>query len=501
VGGVFCRHNAGKLIGALAAKAQGVDKGLTRAAAHDAQVGVSHDQLRVPSSAASAALPLHEDLVPERTLGALSKETVVYAEPRHRSRKLGFLRQGALVRRDPEPVGRDGCSNGWFRIAPEGYVCIGKTATLDLKHPILQLAERRPDRTQGLPYQYARARFPTPPLYTRIPTREQQLLVEPDLVGHLKRRANSRTWHGLVLSELAPFLSEGQRVPRPFGYPFLERQFVSGQALPETGFAFLRYFEHEGRRYGLSTDLSIVPMDRVEPVKASSFHGLALSEGMRLPVAFVRTKGAYLYEGDPRSTGLKITRPLEYREALPLSGDKVRLDSGRYLETQAGSWILDEHLVIVEPMRSRPSWAKGERSWVEISILNQTLVAYEGDRPVYTTLVSTGVGGLGDPVETHATIRGTFLIHTKHISATMNSDELGDEFDLRDVPYVQYFHEGYAFHAAYWHDAFGRPRSHGCVNLSPTDARWLFHWTSPDVPRAWHSALSLKSGTLVYIHP
>ena len=72
---------------------------------------------------------------------------------------------------------------------------------------------------------------------------------------------------------------------------------------------------------------------------------------------------------------------------------------------------------------------------------------------------------------------------------------------FRDVPFVQYFTEGYAFHAAYWHDEFGTPRSHGCVNLSPIDAAWLFNWTLPEVPAAWHAALSLKKGTLVFIHP
>jgi lipoprotein-anchoring transpeptidase ErfK/SrfK len=83
----------------------------------------------------------------------------------------------------------------------------------------------------------------------------------------------------------------------------------------------------------------------------------------------------------------------------------------------------------------------------------------------------------------------------------MDSDEVGDEFDLADVPYVQYFHEGYALHATYWHDSFGSPRSHGCINLSPLDARWLFHWSEPPVPRQWHSALSLKDGSLVHVHP
>ena len=93
------------------------------------------------------------------------------------------------------------------------------------------------------------------------------------------------------------------------------------------------------------------------------------------------------------------------------------------------------------------------------------------------------------------------MVHTKHLTASMSGDELGDEFDLRDVPYVQYFTEGYALHAAYWHDSFGRPRSHGCINLSPLDARWLFHWTDPPLPEGWHGAFSLREGTLIHIHP
>jgi len=92
------------------------------------------------------------------------------------------------------------------------------------------------------------------------------------------------------------------------------------------------------------------------------------------------------------------------------------------------------------------------------------------------------------------------LIHTKHVAVTMSGEEVGDEFDLGDVPYVQYFTEGYALHAAYWHDAFGTAHSHGCVNLSPLDARALFHATEPAVPQAWHGAYS-QSGTLVSITP
>ena len=108
---------------------------------------------------------------------------------------------------------------------------------------------------------------------------------------------------------------------------------------------------------------------------------------------------------------------------------------------------------------------------------------------------------MGDPEETDATVRGTFMIHSKAVSSTMDGDEdKSDSFNLRDVPFVQYFHKGYALHGTYWHDEFGKIRSHGCVNLTPVDAAWLFEWTDPVVPPTWHSALNKERGTAVYIH-
>jgi hypothetical protein len=80
----------------------------------------------------------------------------------------------------------------------------------------------------------------------------------------------------------------------------------------------------------------------------------------------------------------------------------------------------------------------------------------------------------------------------------------GDKSDARyridDVPFVQFFHAGYALHAAYWHDGFGQPKSHGCVNLSPRDALYLFGKTSPAVPDGWHGVVARQyEGTLLHV--
>jgi len=68
------------------------------------------------------------------------------------------------------------------------------------------------------------------------------------------------------------------------------------------------------------------------------------------------------------------------------------------------------------------------------------------------------------------------------------------------VPYVQYFHEGYALHSAYWHDHFGVARSHGCINLSPIDAQRVFGFTDPPVPEGWHgTTVDPGRGTTVVV--
>jgi hypothetical protein len=315
------------------------------------------------------------------------------------------------------------------------------------------------------------------------------------------RARTADAWKSVPSSPTPSALLEGRSVPMPWGFFREGTPLTTGRAMPDSGFALLGVYEHEGRRFALNTDFQLVPVDRLKPVEISGFHGIRLDDDISLPVAFVRSGSANLYTGDPKTIGLSIARKLGYREAVPLSGREVIVSGIHYLETKTHDYIRDERLVRIDKFKNKPGWATPGRSWIHVSILQQSLVMYEGEKPVYATLVSTGVDGLGDPTETHSTVRGQFLIHTKHVSMTMDSDAEGDEFDLRDVPYVQYFQEGFALHAAFWHDSFGQPYSHGCVNLSPLDARALFHMTNPPVPQTWHGAMSLLGGTLVHITP
>lgn len=117
----------------------------------------------------------------------------------------------------------------------------------------------------------------------------------------------------------------------------------------------------------------------------------------------------------------------------------------------------------------------GEGRWIDVNLSEQMTYAYEGDELVNSFLVSTGTWQ-------HPTVTGQYYIYVKYVYADMS----GPGYYLSDVPYVMYFYSGYGLHGTYWHNNFGTPMSHGCINLTIPDAEWLFNFA--------------EIGTLVNIH-
>jgi lipoprotein-anchoring transpeptidase ErfK/SrfK len=117
-----------------------------------------------------------------------------------------------------------------------------------------------------------------------------------------------------------------------------------------------------------------------------------------------------------------------------------------------------------------------EGRWIDIDLSSQRVTAFEGEEAVRTFVVSTGTSR-------YPTVTGQFRVYTK-LYAT---DMAGPGYYLPDVPYTMYYYRGYALHGTYWHNNFGTPMSHGCVNLYTPDAQWLFNFASV--------------GTLVNVHP
>ncbi|MBD2293174.1 L,D-transpeptidase [Anabaena sphaerica FACHB-251] len=102
---------------------------------------------------------------------------------------------------------------------------------------------------------------------------------------------------------------------------------------------------------------------------------------------------------------------------------------------------------------------------IEIDLSEQRLRAWDGKNLVYSFRISTGKRSTPTPV-------GRFAINSKYRTHRMR----GTGYDIPDVPYAMYFYEGYAIHGAYWHNRFGTPISHGCVNLPVKQARKLYNW-------------------------
>jgi hypothetical protein len=469
---------------------------------------------RAPARAASGPAPgTFEDNLPfpptGKKLVSIAWRTWVYTDTGSKRTRFGYLRAGALVdRRDP-PIVNEGCTNGWYRINPRGFVCVGKGASLDLADPAARIASVRATRGAGLPYRYAMARDNPPLLYFRLPTRAETNHVEGEAAfEHARVWRAQLTTQGLGdwLGEPGPppdFLMAGAPVVKPYGVAQrLHYSVHAGRAAPDSGFALMQVFLWNDRVHGLTTEHDIIALDRTRLVKPSEFQGVELLEGEALPVAFVQSYGAPSYTLDAASDLLRAQGALRPRQAIKLTGARRNDGRASFWETRDGSWIVADGMRMLMPRDSFPSFATGDRKWLDISINQQSLVAYRGRTPVYATLVSTGRGGLADPEKSQATVRGTFMVYQKDVSSTMDGEEdRSDGYALQDVPFVQYFHKGYALHGTYWHDEFGKLRSHGCVNLSPRDAAWLFEWTDPNVPSDWHGVINKERGTVVFIRP
>jgi lipoprotein-anchoring transpeptidase ErfK/SrfK len=118
---------------------------------------------------------------------------------------------------------------------------------------------------------------------------------------------------------------------------------------------------------------------------------------------------------------------------------------------------------------ARPAGVSANERWVDVNLSTQTLIAFEGDTPVLSSLISSGTS-------LHPTVTGQYRTYTKYESQTMNGYLLGYDYYLEGVPYVMYFYRDYAIHGTYWHNNFGTPMSHGCVNMNTADAGWLYNW-------------------------
>jgi hypothetical protein len=279
------------------------------------------------------------------------------------------------------------------------------------------------------------------------------------------------------------------RLPLNSKSPFLEAGFVItlGEKVKD-----------DGRSWWRTTRGGFVQSGRAWRKPTSDFHGGEIPAGSGSLFGFVMEENA---SGSMMSARGKLEwkRKLGFRELLVFA-ERVEIGGRPYLVTADGLHVREADLRLAQPA-TRPAELRDYERWIDVDLERQLLVAYEGDTPVYATLVSTGKKGTEE--ESFLTPTGKFRIVTKHVSSSMDGNTASDgAYSIQDVPWAMFFHGNFALHGAFWHSKFGSRRSHGCVNLGPTDARWLFFWTTPLLPEGWHgvSAHDGAPGSMVVIH-
>ena len=205
----------------------------------------------------------------------------------------------------------------------------------------------------------------------------------------------------------------------------------------------------------------------VEPTR---FRGVRLPDDWQLPFGWILdTTGIYASKfpgGEPDSeTGLV---PLHY-ERFNLFAAAEDAEGWTWYLVGPDQWVKQIYMTVILPTE-KPEGVRGR--WVAVDLFEQSLVAYEDNKPVFATLISTGLPG----TETN---RGLFEVWARlDRDAMSGATGAPNAYDLASVPWVQYFDDSISLHGTYWHDFFGYRRSRGCVNLSISDAKWVYDFFS-----------------------
>jgi hypothetical protein len=166
----------------------------------------------------------------------------------------------------------------------------------------------------------------------------------------------------------------------------------------------------------------------------------------------------------------------------------VKVDDWEWYQVGPNQWVEQRNIARILPVE-RPADVDTER-WISVDLYEQVVIAYEEEKPVFASLVSSGL-------PEWATNEGLFNIYVRHERTRMSGAEgQADFYYLEEVPWTMYFDEDIGLHGTYWHDGFGYRHSHGCVNMSITDAHWLYQWASTEFDFTVENDL----GAAVYVY-
>jgi hypothetical protein len=416
--------------------------------------------------------------------------------------RLGYLRKGDIVEAKPTVLQKSSCPEGWYELATGGFVC-GKSLTRDLAAKELADAPHAPYTDRPLPYDYALNLTTGTPLYSRKPTPSERGKYERGLpvgkegipLGDPVPAGSAEPWYlkhdarkQVSLGELQ--VREGpvfERMVKGFYLSLDQRIATPGGPLWRTARGFYTPADHLVVHKSTTEFVGVHIADAEEKRKLPAF-----------VLGFHAREWRFKDGIDKPSRGDHVDR----FTIVGLTGEKKLFEFRYYYETLDGWWMRDIDGTMTKPGPPPPDLAPGEK-WIDVNLSTQSLVAFEGDKPVYATLISSGKHDDNEPTKDHRTRMGSFRIREKHISATMDDDSASDgPYSIEDVPWIMYFNGSYALHGAFWHSAFGHERSHGCVNMTPHDAKELFAWAGPTLPQGWHGvrATNDNPGTRVVVH-
>ena len=255
-------------------------------------------------------------------------------------------------------------------------------------------------------------------------------------------------------------------------YPSLEEALAGINILRsiEPGYVFLSWIDRFEGEAGIVYQIDagvFIRGDDVSRISTPTFHGLAFEADPARPFGWIlgTAQPAFSPGGRP------IPDRYLYRYQIVQIYDRAEVGDLEWTMVGPDEWVEGRLLAQVDPDPAPPPGVPADR-WISVNLYEQTLAVYEGGQLRYATLVSSGLRGWW-------TRPGAFQVYAKlerdHMAGAFEVDR-SDYYYLEDVPWVLYYDEARALHGAYWHNGFGYPRSHGCLNLAPTDAHWLYEW-------------------------
>jgi hypothetical protein len=226
----------------------------------------------------------------------------------------------------------------------------------------------------------------------------------------------------------------------------------------------------DGATWYQINDGEYVHQDDLRVVPASDFQGVAVTQQPERPFGWVvqDVRPSNQPDGEPDAAFVELPRYTFFEIFHTVKG----VDDWLWYDIGNGRWVKQTYVSVVD-VSPRPEGVGPGDFWTEVDLYEQTFAAYEGDRMVYATLISSGLNRW-------PTREGLFQVWDRFEKYKMSGAEgLIDYYFIEDVPYIMYFDEltGISLHGTFWHDRFGYKHSHGCVNMPIRDAEWTYQWS------------------------